>query len=108
MKTIGFLALLILALPAAFAAADSFVVKSVAGGSAVLSGDASGLKAGDVLYYARSPFRFTVTDVKPAQVTIAVPGNSDLKPDAVLLRSANSVIQNNMETEQTLKRALED
>jgi hypothetical protein len=108
MKTLGFLAILILALPAAFAAADNFVVKSVSGGSAVLSGDAKGLKAGDSLYYSRSPFRFTVTDVKGSQVTIALPASHDLKPDTVLLRNANDSIQKNMETEMKLKRALED
>jgi hypothetical protein len=108
MKTLGFLALLILCLPRAFANGDSFVVKSVGNGSAVVSGEAKGLKAGDSLYYARSPFRFTVTEVKGSQITIALPSSHDLKPDTMLLRSSNESIQKNMETEMKLKRALED
>lgn len=108
MKALGFLAVLILALPAAFAAGDTFVVKSVEGGTAVLSGDAKGLRAGDTLFYARSPFRFTVSDVKGSQVTISLPASHDLKPDVVLLRAPSDAIQKNMQTEQKLKRALED
>jgi hypothetical protein len=112
MKSFSFFATFLWALslgqPAARAAGDSFAVKSVGGGSAVLSGDTAGLKAGDTLYYARSPFKFNVTEVKGAQVTIALPASHDLKTDSVLLRSPNPSIQKNMETEAKLKRALED
>ncbi|RZA08062.1 MAG: hypothetical protein EOP11_05975 [Proteobacteria bacterium] len=112
MKSFSFFASFLLALclttlPAR-AAGDSFSVKSVAGGTAMLSGDTAGLKAGDTLYYARSPFKFNVTDVKAGQVTIALPASHDLKVDSVLLRSSNQSIQKNMDTEAKLKRALED
>ena len=87
---------------------DSFPVKSIEGNQAVLSGAPNGLKAGDKLYFNRSPFRFTVTAVEGNKITVALPDKNDLKVGNALLRHSNPQIDKSISTEERLKKALED
>lgn len=87
---------------------DSFTVTAVEGTSARLSGDSKGLKAGDTLYFARSPFKFTVAEVRGQEIILTLPERHGLSPGSVLLRAPDETIRKNMETEAKLKRALED
>ena len=87
---------------------DMFVVKSIAGKSAVTEGTAKGLKEGDILYFARSPFKFTVTAVKGNQVTVALPDNHDLAVGQSLMRNLTEQVKKSLDTESRLKQALEE
>lgn len=96
------------ALPARAGKEDSFTVTTVEGNSAKVSGEAKGLKAGDVLYFARSPFKFTIAEVRSNELTLSLPDRHGLTPNSVLLRAPDATIKKNMDTEAKLKRALED
>lgn len=87
---------------------DVFNVKSVQGRQAVVTGKIKDLKSGDVLYFARSPFRFTVTEVKGNDVTIALPDSHDLHEGSSVIRFPTDAIKKNIATESKLKQALED
>lgn len=89
-------------------AEDSFSVKSVEGSQAVVTGKPGGLKAGDYLYFNRSPFRFQVTAVEGEKITVALPERHELKPGLALLRNANDQIKKSIDTETRLKKALEE
>ena len=87
---------------------DSFAVKSVEGAEAVLSGKPKDLKVGDMLYINRSPFQFKVTAITGDKVTVALPERHDLKVGNALLRRASDQIKKSIDTENRLKKALED
>ena len=107
---------LLLASPAAMASGvfgnnkmdDSFSVVSVENGQATLTGTPKSLKAGDTLYFIRSPFQFKVTEVKGDKVTVALPDRHDLAKGAALLRFPTEPIKKGIDTEAKLKRALEE
>jgi len=87
---------------------DSFAIKSVAGSQAVTQGNPKDLKAGDILYSNKSPFKFTVSEVKGSTVTVALPERHELKVGMALLRMPTDPIKKAIDTEERLKRALED
>jgi hypothetical protein len=87
---------------------DSFGVKSVGDGKAVVEGAPKDLKVGDDLYFVKSPFHFKVTAIEGNKVTVAVPSGSSLAVGNALLRRANPQIQKNIDTEKRLKKALEE
>ncbi|MGZ3651096.1 MAG: hypothetical protein ACXVB9_20770 [Bdellovibrionota bacterium] len=87
---------------------DMFTVKKIEGKQATLEGASKGLKAGDLLYFARSPFKFTVTGVAGNQITIALPEKQDLAVGNNLMRKENDQVKKAIETESKLKQALEE
>ncbi len=87
---------------------DTFVVRSVGEKEAVLEGTPKNLKAGDTLYFIRSPFQFKVASVKGEQVTIELPEKHDLQPSNALVRSLTSGIKKGIDTEDRLKKVLEE
>lgn len=87
---------------------DVFTVKSMEGKQAKLEGTPKGLKAGDTLYFARSPFKFTVTAVSGNQVTIALPGTQDLAVGNTLMRKEPDTVKKALDTEGRLKQALDE
>jgi|GEM_PF-4971915 len=87
---------------------DMFTIKSIEGKSAVTEGTPKGIKAGDTLYFARSPFKFSVTAVKGNQVTIALPDSHDLAVGQTLMRNITEQVKKSLETEGRLKQALEE
>ncbi len=87
---------------------DVFTVKSIEGKSAVTEGSPKSLKAGDTLYFARSPFKFSVTAVKGNQVTIALPDSHDLAVGQTLMRNITEQVKKSLDTESRLKQALEE
>lgn len=87
---------------------DVFTVKSIEGQTATVEGKANGLKAGDQLYFARSPFHFTVTDVKGDKITISLPTRHDLSLGNTLIRTPTPAMKKAIDTEDRLKKALED
>ncbi len=87
---------------------DLFTVKSLDGKQATLDGKAKGLKEGDTLYFARSPYKFSVTAVSGNQVTIALPEKHDLATGATLMRNSTEQVLKAIDTESKLKKALEE
>jgi hypothetical protein len=87
---------------------DSFAVKKVENGKAVVEGTPKDLKVGDDLYFVKSPFHFKVTAIEGNKVTVAVPGDSKLVVGNALLRHDNPQIRKNIDTEKRLKQALEE
>lgn len=87
---------------------DVFTVRKIEGKRAVTEGAPEGLKEGDSLYFARSPFKFTVVSVEGSQVTVALPDKSDLKVGQTLIRNPNDQIKKALNTEKRLKQALEE
>lgn len=87
---------------------DTFAIKTLDAKQAVLEGTPKGLKAGDLLYSNKSPFKFTVTEVKGNTVTVAIPERHELKADMSLLRLPTDPIKKAIDTEAKLKQALED
>jgi hypothetical protein len=95
-------------LPFFASAADALVVKAIDGNKAKLIGNAQGLKSGDYLYFSRSPFRFTISEVKGNEITIDLPNGSAPPVNSSLLRAPDESIKKNMQMEQKLKHAIED
>lgn len=87
---------------------DLFTVKSVTGKAAIAEGKPNGLKEGDTLYFVRSPYKFTVSDVKGNLVTVTLPAEHDLAVGQTLTRNPNEQMKKNIETENRLKQALEE
>jgi hypothetical protein len=110
MKTLSLLLLAFLVyLPAhATTMEELLTVKTVDGQKATLEGKTDGLKAGDQLYFARSPFHFTITEVKGEKITITLPGNHDVKVGNTMLRTPTPSMKKAIDTEDRLKKALED
>lgn len=87
---------------------DLFTVKKIEGKQATVEGKAKGLKEGDSLYFARAPYKFTVTAVKGDQVTIALPDTHDLAVGQALMRNMTDVVKRYLNTEKRLKQAMEE
>lgn len=87
---------------------DVFNVEEIKGKQAILEGKPKDLKAGDKLYFARSPFQFTVESVSGTKVTIALPEKHDLTTDNSLVRNPTPSIKKSIATESKLKQALEE
>ncbi len=87
---------------------DLFEIKKIEGKQATLEGHPKALKIGDILYFARSPFKFTITAVKGNQVTIALPEKNDLAVGQNLMRNATEQVRHALDTEKRLKQALEE
>lgn len=87
---------------------DLFTVKSLSEGSAVTEGQVKGLKEGDSLYFARSPFKFKVTAIKGKQVTVELPAKHDLAVGQNLMRNLTDQTRKAMDTEKRLKQALDE
>jgi hypothetical protein len=87
---------------------DLLTVKKLEGKQAILEGSSEGLKAGDSVYFARSPYHFTVTAVQGGQVTIALPEKNDLAVGNTLMRHENDQVKRAIDTERRLKQALEE
>lgn len=87
---------------------DIFTVRSIQGTSATLEGTPKDLKAGDQLFFARSPFKFAVTAVKGSEITIALPEKQDLEIGNSLMRKENDQVKRAMDTEKRLKQALDE
>lgn len=87
---------------------DLFTVKSITGKSALTEGKASGLKEGDTVYFARSPYKFTVTAVKGNQVTVALPDGHDVEVGNTMMRNETDTVKKALNTENRLKQALEE
>lgn len=87
---------------------DSFAVKSIKGQQAIVEGKVKNLKAGDLLYFSRSPFKFTIESIAGNQITVAIPAVSDLKVGQGLVRNPTESILKSIDTEKKLKNALED
>lgn len=102
--------MLSLSTPALAGSADYFIVKEVKGKQAILTGDTNGLKAGDIVYYGHSPFRFTISSVTENELTISLPegASTDLKNGSTLLREPTTAIKKGINTERRLKQALEE
>jgi hypothetical protein len=86
---------------------DTFPVVSIEGKQATLKGEPKSLKAGDKLYFARSPFEFTVASVSGKQVTVDLPDSHDLAVGNSLVRNLTAVIKKGMDTQKRLNQALE-
>lgn len=86
---------------------DMLTVKLVNGQSATLEGK-PGLKAGDKVYFARSPFQFSVTNVTGNLVTIALPSGNDVAVGQTMVREPTQAMKKAMNTEEKLKKALEE
>jgi len=87
---------------------DSFAVKAIDGRSATVEGASKDLKAGDTLYYNRSPFHFIISEVKGQQITIELPEKHELAVGRALLRFPTDAIKKSIETEARLKRVFEE
>ena len=87
---------------------DLFTVKRLEAKEAELEGSPKGLKAGDPLYFARSPFKFTVTAVSGKKVTIALPEKHDLSVGNTLMRHLTDTVIKSLDTEIRIKQALEE
>lgn len=87
---------------------DLFSVKSVDGRQAILQGKAQALKTGDLLYFTRSPFKFTVSEIRGGEIVIALPESHDLSVGNTLMRSPTDAVKKNLNTESKLKQALEE
>ena len=87
---------------------DVFTVKKIAGKEATLEGDVKNLKAGDTLFFNRSPFRFKVTAAAGNQVTIALPEKQDLAVGNSLVRKETDAMKKASDTEGRLKQALDE
>jgi hypothetical protein len=87
---------------------DMLTVKQVSGQQATLEGKTNGLKAGDKIYFARSPFQFSVTAVTGNQVTIALPSGNDVAVGQTMVREPTASMKKAIDTEERLKKALED
>lgn len=87
---------------------DSFRVKEIKGQHAVVEGKIASLKAGDYLYFSRSPFKFSVESISGSLVTIKLPASHDLGIGQGLVRYPTEAMQKAIETEKKLKNALED
>jgi hypothetical protein len=87
---------------------DSFAIRSIEDGKAKLQGIPKDLKAGDMLYYNRSPFQFKVLEVSGTEVVIALPARHELRVGTALLRNATDPIKKSIQTESRLRQALED
>jgi hypothetical protein len=87
---------------------DLFTVKKLEAQQASLEGESRGLKEGDLLYFARSPYRFKVLSVKGNQVKIALPERTDLAVGQNLMRNPTDGIKKAIDTEKRLKQALEE
>lgn len=87
---------------------DMLTVKKVEGQQAVLEGKTAGLKAGDKLYYYRSPFQFPITAVNGNQVTVTLPANSEITAGQNMVRQPTDSMKKAMDTEEKLKKALEE
>ncbi|MGZ3694599.1 MAG: hypothetical protein ACXWQO_10490 [Bdellovibrionota bacterium] len=87
---------------------DMLTVKQVQGQTATLEGKMTGLKAGDKVYFARSPFQFTVTAVTGNTATIALPTGSDVAANQTMIRQPTDAMKKAMNTEDKLKKALEE
>ena len=87
---------------------DMFSVKEIKSKQALVQGKVKDLKAGDFLYFARSPFRFKVESVKGSDVTIVLPERHDLAVGNTLVRNATPSMLKSIDTESKLKSALEE
>jgi len=87
---------------------DVFTVKAMDSKQATLEGAPKGLKTGDSLYFARSPFKFAVTAVTGNKVTIALPDKNDLAVGNTLMRKETDAIKKAIDTEGRLKQALDE
>jgi len=87
---------------------DLFTVKKIEAKQATLEGQAKTLKEGDTLYFARSPYKFTITSVKGNVVTIALPDGHDLAVGQNLMRNITGHVKQALDTEKRLKQALEE
>jgi hypothetical protein len=87
---------------------DLLTVKQVSGQQATLEGKTAGLKAGDKIYFARSPFQFSVTAVTGNQITIALPSGNDVAVGQTMIRQPTAAMKKAIDTEERLKKALED
>jgi len=87
---------------------DVFAVKQLDGKQLVVEGAAKNLKAGDTLYSQKSPFKFTVTEVKGNTITLSLPDRHELKEGMSLLRMPTDPIKKALDTEAKLKQALEE
>lgn len=108
-----FLALILLLIPALVRAEenninDFFPVKEITGSHAVVEGKVMSLKAGQYLYFNRSPFRFLIESVSGNRITVKLPASHDLKVGQGLVRNATDAMKKAMDTEKRLKSALEE
>jgi hypothetical protein len=87
---------------------DTFPVKKIEGKEATAEGAPKDLKAGNYLYFARSPFKFKVTAVTGNQVTIALPEKHDLAVGNTLVRKETDAMKKAIDTEGRLKQALDE
>lgn len=98
-----------LALPAFAGGLDEMLtVKQVQGQQATLEGKVSGLKAGDKVYFARSPFEFQVVSVTGNLATVSLPANSDVAAGQTMVLKPTDAMKKAMDTESRLKKALEE
>ena len=111
MKRTVILALSLLAVPLLAALAEAparYDVLVVEAGKAEVSGDPAGLSVGADLYYARSPFKFTITAIRGNVITVALPERHELRPKQTLYRAPTDAMKKSMKLEAKLKHALED
>jgi hypothetical protein len=87
---------------------DMFAVKKVENGQAELEGKAKGLKAGDILYFIRAPYQFTVKSVHGDSVIVVLPEGAHLEKGNSLVRHQTDQMRKMQQTEMNLKNALED
>lgn len=100
---------LFLSLPAlAGGIEEMLTVKQVQGQQATLEGKVGSLKAGDKVYFARSPFEFSVASVSGTQATINLPANSDVGVGNTMVLKPTDAMKKAMDTESRLKKALEE
>jgi hypothetical protein len=87
---------------------DVFTVTAVNGAQATLTGKVESVKAGDSLYFIRSPFKFKVLSAGTNSVVIELPPSSDVVVSNTMVRNPTPTIKKALETESKLKSALSD
>lgn len=87
---------------------DMFQVKELKAQQAVASGKTAGLKAGDYIYFSKSPFRFKIEKVEGNLITINLPNNHEVAIGNNFIRNPTPSIQKSISTENRLKSALEE
>ena len=87
---------------------DLLDVKSVQGRQAIVRGKTGGLKAGDHVYFVRSPYQFVVESVKGDEAIITLPATHDVSVGNAFLKRPTDMVKKAMEQERRLKSALEE
>ena len=87
---------------------DTFTVTKIESGLAYADGISNNLKAGDYLYFARSPYKFSIKSVTEKQIVVILPAKNDVKVGNTLIRNSTDFIKKALDTELKVNSALEE